>query len=424
MNYIGDKLDQKQFGGLKGNSISHYMIELINFIRYNQDYNLPVAILACAVDFSKAFNRQNHNILITTLSDMGVPGWLLNIIMGFLKERVMVVNYKGATAEAKKLPGGGPQGTLLGLLLFLILINLCGFNQGHTEIGSTITKAKQSFQHPTFHTKYVDDLLIAEALNMKETLINNPNRVMPDTYHSRMGLKLDPEKSKVYKEIDNIQDYAAKNQMKVNSSKTKFMVFNPTQSFDFVPDKKLDNKTLETVESMKLLGLVVSNDLSWKLNTEYLVKKAYGRLWSIQRLANHGASLEDLVDIYSKQVRSVLEFGVPVWNSSLTKEEVKDIERVQKSFHQIALGTDFLNYADALDQTGLDTLEIRRTKLCLGFAKKAAKHTKHSHWFAKRNDQGMPNTRSVKLNFSEPICRLERFKNSPIPYLTRLLNEQ
>ena len=105
---------------------------------------------------------------------------------------------------------------------------------------------------------------------MQETLVSNPNRVLPDTYHSRIGLKLDPEKSKVYKEIDNIQDYAIKNEMKINSSKTKFLVFNPTLSFDFVPDKKLDNKSLDTVESMKLLRLVVSNDLTWKSNTEYL----------------------------------------------------------------------------------------------------------------------------------------------------------
>ena len=76
MKFIGEKLDPKQFGGLKGNSISHYMIELIHFILYNQDYNLPIAVLACAIDFSKAFNRQNHNILVTKLSDMGVPGWL------------------------------------------------------------------------------------------------------------------------------------------------------------------------------------------------------------------------------------------------------------------------------------------------------------------------------------------------------------
>ena len=112
--YIGDKLDTRQFGGLKGNSISHYMIELINFILFNQDYNLPIAILACAIDFSKAFNRQNHNILIRKLSDMGVPGWLLNLVMGFLANRVMLVRYKGETTNWKPLPGGGPQGTLLG----------------------------------------------------------------------------------------------------------------------------------------------------------------------------------------------------------------------------------------------------------------------------------------------------------------------
>ena len=37
MSYIGDKLDPKQFGGLKGSSISHYMIELVNYILHNQD---------------------------------------------------------------------------------------------------------------------------------------------------------------------------------------------------------------------------------------------------------------------------------------------------------------------------------------------------------------------------------------------------
>ena len=77
MKFIGEKLDPKQFGGLKGNSISHYMIELIHFILYNQDYSLPIAVLACAIDFSKAFNRQNHNILVTMLSDMGVLRWIL-----------------------------------------------------------------------------------------------------------------------------------------------------------------------------------------------------------------------------------------------------------------------------------------------------------------------------------------------------------
>ena len=50
---------------------------------------------------------------------MGVPDWLLNMMMGFLEDREMGVNYKGETTETKQLPGGGPQGTLLGLSVLL-----------------------------------------------------------------------------------------------------------------------------------------------------------------------------------------------------------------------------------------------------------------------------------------------------------------
>ena len=422
MGYIGDKLDPKQFGGLKGNSISHYMIELINYILYNQDYNLPIAVLICTIDFSKAFNRQNHNILITKLSDMGVPGWLLNIVMGFLTDRVMVVRFKGETTAPKSLPGGGPQGTLLGLLLFLVLINLCGFDE-QEGIGNLITNPKKKFKPSSFHAKFVDDLTIAESFNLNETLVENPNRPLPDSFHAKLGQKLDQEKSQVYDQITKIQEYAEENEIKLNCSKSKFMLFNPTLNFDFVPEFKLDNVDLDTMEEMKLLGLIVTNDLSWKSNTEYMVKKAYSRLWMVKRLKNRGANLADLTDIYQKQVRSTVEFGVPVWNSGITKEESADVERVQKSFLHIALGNGYINYQEALEKANLETLEERRLKICINFAVKASKHPKHKEWFVQNHPAG-PKTRSDKVEFKQPLFRLSRFKNSPIPYLTNLLNSQ
>ena len=55
----------------------------------------PHAVMALLVDYSKAFNRSNHHTLITILSDMGVPKWLLEIVMSFLKERELIVRYKG-----------------------------------------------------------------------------------------------------------------------------------------------------------------------------------------------------------------------------------------------------------------------------------------------------------------------------------------
>ena len=138
---------------------------------------------------------------------------------------------------------------------------------------------------------------------------------------------------------------------------------------------------------------------------------------------NNGATLADLVDIYSKQVRSILEFGVPVWNSSITKGESVELERVQKTFHHIVLGSSYRSYEAALALTGLETLESRRKKLCTKFAKKASQHPKHKHWFVPTESE-LPNTRSLKVKFKKPVCRLKRFEKSPIPYLTNLLNIQ
>ena len=133
MKYVSCHLDWGQYGGRKGTSISHYLIDFINFILFNQDLSVPHAVVAMMVDFSKAFNRINHNTVITILSEMGVPGWLLRIVIGFLTEREMVLRYKGGCSGKKPLPGGGPQGTRLGLFLFLILINAAGYKYKDLE---------------------------------------------------------------------------------------------------------------------------------------------------------------------------------------------------------------------------------------------------------------------------------------------------
>ena len=136
-------------------------------------------MLACLVDFSKAFNHQNHNILVTKLSDMGVPAWLLKLVMAFLTNRTMVVRYKGATSSPRALPGGGPQGTLLGLLLFLVLINDVGFSDQSNNVGEITSK--QNFKAANrIHLKYVDDLSIAESIPLKEKVIPAPcDRQLP-----------------------------------------------------------------------------------------------------------------------------------------------------------------------------------------------------------------------------------------------------
>ena len=72
---------------------------------------------------------------------MGVPGWLLKVGIGFLENRQLVVTFKGEQSMKKNMPGGGPQGTILGMFCFIILINDAGFKAQNNKIGKLITSA-------------------------------------------------------------------------------------------------------------------------------------------------------------------------------------------------------------------------------------------------------------------------------------------
>ena len=268
---------------------------------------------------------------------MGVPSWLLKLVIAFLEERSMRVRYKGEMTEPKLLPGGGPQGALLGLLLFLVLINDVGFSDQENNLGDVVTCKRRIKEFNQIHLKYVDDLTVAEAVKMKTVPLEE--RTLPDNYHDRTGHTLQPEDSKVYDQLVRTDSYARENGMKLNFKKTKLILFNPGSSRDFMPKFTVSENFIEMVEEVKLLGVMVRSDLSWSSNTNYIVKRANSKLWILRRLKKLGADEEDLKEIYIKQIRSILEFAVPVWHSSLTGLDRLEIERVQKSAMHVILGT-------------------------------------------------------------------------------------
>ena len=368
------------------------------------------------------FNRQNHNIVVTKLSDMNVPAWLLRIVMSFLSDRSMVVRYRGATSTPRSLPGGGPQGTLLGLLLFLVLINDAGFPDQHNNVGDLITSRKHFLAANRLHLKYVDDLSIAESIPLKENVKPAPNdRPRPDPFHCRTGHELIPENSEVYQQISMIKDYASENQMKLNLQKTKFMIFNTCKSIDFMPSLSIDDHNIDLVEEMKILGVIITSDLKFSRNTEYIVERTFKRIWMIRHWKNHGASESQLLDVYIKQVRSVLELAVPAWHSSLTISDKLKIERVQKSALHVIFDSEYESYISACDDANLLTLKDRRLRLCLKFTVKSVKHPKHSKWF--KVNTKISRTRQKQPKFCPVIARTTRFDKSPISFMTKLLNQ-
>ena len=139
-----------------------------------------------------------------------------------------------------------------------------------------------------------------------------------------------------------------------------------------------------------------------------------------------GTTLNDLVDVYFKQIRSILELAVPAWEPGLTQLESNQIERVQKTALYVILGNNYGSYRTALDTMKCETLSDRRQDLCMNFSKKAYNHPRFSNWFSlKTTETSPPNTRSDKrlTMVVYPVnTRTVRYAKSPIPYLTDLLN--
>ena len=120
------------------------------------------------------------------------------------------------------------------------------------------------------------------------------------------------------------------------------------------------------------------------------------------------------------KIRSVLESSCPVFHSMLTVEDFNDIERIQKIILRIILGTKYESYEQACKFLVVESLESRRQSLSLNFALKLldSKQSYHFFKFSQRTDIFL-RRRPILVS---PFANTERYKKSPLPYLTRILN--
>ena len=128
---------------------------------------------------------------------------------------------------------------------------------------------------------------------------------------------------------------------------------------------------VELVSSFKLLGVHLSNDLTWNSHADYIMKKANSRLYSLRKLRKAGLKQSDLATVYCSFIRSLLEYASPSW-ATLSSTLSNEIESIQRRALKIIYPD--LSYADALDTTGFDTLIDRRGDACKSFVQKFKGH--------------------------------------------------
>ena len=222
--------------------------------------------------------------------------------------------------------------------------------------------------------------------------------------------------------------------MSINESKCHNITFNFSQKNYYPQNLTLNGKIINTENKIKLLGVNITNDLKWTENTKEICSKINRKLYILSKLKHHGLQSRELITVWISVIRPISEYTAPLWHSGLSDKATKKLEMLQKTVLAIILGTVYVNnrkhykvdkkphtYIETLQLVGLTTLQSRRETLTRKFAINTLASANHSSMLVK-NDSKYMNTRN-RLVFKEPFCNTDRYYNSAMPYMIRLLNK-
>ncbi len=263
------------------------------------------------VDFSSAFNTVIPSKLITKLGDLGISNSLCNWIMDFLTNRPQHVRSGRICSTTITLNTGASQSCVLSPFLYSLFTHDCLPMYGSNSI-----------------IKFADDTTV-------------------------IGLISDTDESDYRAEVEHLAAWCADNNLLLNTSKTKELIV------DFRKEKSethdpihFNGMPVERVSSFKFLGTHISEDLSWKINTSCLIKKAHQRLFFLRTLRKNSLSAAILGNFYCCAIESILTKCITVWYGNCSFADRKALQRVVKT-------------AQRITRTSLPAIEDVQEKRCL-----------------------------------------------------------
>ena len=238
-----------------------------------------------ALDISKAFDRVWHKSLISKLPSFGFSPSLCKLIFSFLSDRSISVTVDGSTSPCFPIQSGVPQGSVLSPTLFLLSINdllLSTSNPIHSYADDSTLHSSTSFNHqPT-------------------TLARSFSHA-----NSSASLCLD---------LGSISEWGRQNLVKFNSSKTQFLPISLSKSFfDF--NIIFENSIIHPLDSINILGINITSNLSWKPHISAIAKSASKKLGILFRSRRYFSS-NQLLKLYRGLIRPCMEYCSHIWGGS------------------------------------------------------------------------------------------------------------
>ena len=118
---------------------------------------------------------------------------------------------------------------------------------------------------------------------LEHNFFNDPNNYL--NYHEWTGHVSPVEQNLLQSYVSEAEQFTSDNRMVINKQKTKIISFTKSKKWDFPPELTFsDGTVIECVPAIKLVGVMVTQDLKWSQNTEYICGKARKKLWILRSI--------------------------------------------------------------------------------------------------------------------------------------------
>ena len=278
-------LFQYQFGFRQMHS--SYMALMIMMDKITAAMDRGDLVVGIFLDFSKAFDTVNHEILIDKLYHYGIRGTALDWFKSYLCNHRQFITYNSVSSNTKVISCGVPQGSILGPLLFFI---------------------------------YRNDLF-----NMSKE--SAPISFADDTNLFFCGKQLSELESHINDELCNISGWLKANKLSLNISKTH-IVFNRKKNIDTKLKIHIDNQDIEEVLSTKFLGVIIDSKLTWKQHISHIsgkIARSIGMIIKAKYYLNKNA----LLALYYSFVYPYFTYCNHVWGCTYSTN-LDNLYRLQK----------------------------------------------------------------------------------------------